>query len=296
MSTDLEHPEELESPKPEPADEDGDDALELLQGVQDVNGKKVVGLDQLIEHRKASKAQKREIAELRAKLAEKAGLEERVTQLLPIAEAVERDPALAKQIKSALDGTRPTRPATEQPSDDPEALEYAQVLGLVTKDKDGNDVYDVARAARALEFASVRAEKKLQPKIDEATNAAYGMRGEQNLSALYAITTPSGEPLATDESIKEVMKESQMPLRMLADPRVARTVGLMAAGLDREKGRTPKEVVEPLYFERAGGRRGESTQISDYDRRVASRIGLSEQDLAATSKLRVSRKGEIDLE
>lgn len=283
-------------PQPTEQPDDADDALELLQGVQDVNGKKVVGLDQLIEHRKASKAQRKEIAELKAKLAESAGLEERLNKVLPIAEAVERDPALAAEIKAALEGTRQSRPATEQPHDDAEALEYAQIHNLVTRDSSGQDVWDVARAQRALEIEAGRAEARVRPHIDAATNAAYGLHGERNLAALYQLTTPTGEPIASEESIKEVMKDSQMPLRMLADPRIARTVGLMAAGLDREKGRAPKAPIEPMYFERAGGRRGESTQISDGDRRIAARVGVSEQELAGVSKLKTTRKGEIDLE
>ncbi len=89
-----------------------------------------------------------------------------------------------------------------------------------------------------------------------------------------------------------------MPIRMLADPRVARTVGLMAAGLDREKGRTPKPRVplEPVYFERAGGRRGESAQLTEAERTNARRLGLTEKELQDAGKLKPNRKGEVDLE
>lgn len=279
-------------------DEDGDDTAELLDMVQDVNGRKMVGLDQLIKHRKADKGNKKEIAALRAQVEEYKGIDERLQRVLPIAEAVERDPALAKEIKAALDGTRASRPASvEQVVDDPEAVEMAQSLGLVTKDTAGNDVWDVARAKRVLDIGTARAEKRMKPQLDRATNEAYGIRGEQNLAALYQMQTPSGELQATDESIKEILKESQMPVSTLADPRVARTVGLMAAGLDREKGRTPKAPIEPMYFERAGGRRGESTPVlTDDDRRIARRVGLTDQQLTDSLKLKPNRKGEIDLE
>lgn len=293
--TDLEHEEER--PAPPPPDDDTDDAADLLNMVQDVNGKKVVGLDQLIEHRKANKAQKKEIADLKAKVESYAGIEERLGKVLPIAEAVEKDPRLAADIKAALDGTRRSQPVADVVNDDAEALEIAQTMNLITQDKDGKDVWDVGRAKRVLDISSARAEKRMKPQIDAATEASFSMRGEQNLAALYRMETPSGELVASDESIKEVLKESQMPVRMLADPRVARTVGLMAAGLDREKGRTPKAPIEPMYLERPTNRRSEpGGRISEADRRMAARVGLTDADLAAAGKFKTNRKGEVDLE
>lgn len=292
----MSEPEELDDTTTSEEHDDTDDAAALIAEVQtNEKGDKYVGLGTHIATRKEAKAAKREIAELKAKLADQASLQERLDQVMPIAEAVQKDPELSKIIKATLDGTRQSRPATEQP-DDPEGLEYAQVLGLVTKDKDGADVYDVARARRALDFASTRAENRVRPMIDAANDAAFGMRGEQNLAALYRMETPSGELIASDESIKEVLRESQMPMKMLADPKVARTVGLMAAGLDREKGRTPKAPIEPLYLEAPGRRRADSMQITEADRRMASRLGLKDEDYAAVGKMKVSRKGEIDLE
>lgn len=294
--------EELGTQEPESGDpplthtDDGfDDAADLLSAVEtDAKGRKVVGLDKLIDQRKAAKAAKEEIAGLKAKLAEYQGLDERVQRVMPIAEAVERDPTLAAEIRAAIEGTRQTRPTTDQPTNDAEALEYAKVLGFTTKDAQGNDIYDVARAQRALDIESSRSFKHARPHIEAAAEAAYGMRGEQNLSALYHLQTPSGEPIASEDSIKEVMKESQMPIRMLADPRVARTVGLMAAGLDREKGRTPK-AIEPVYFERSGGRRTREDVFTDEDRAAARKAGLTEDDLKATPTKR-DRKGNITLE
>jgi hypothetical protein len=289
--------EQVEEVIPPVEADEPDDAADLLNMVQDVNGKKVVGLDQLIEHRKANKAQKREIADLKAKVAEYAGIDERLQKVLPIAEAVEKNPQLAEAIQAALDGTRVSRPTTEQPENDAEALEVAQSLNLITKDKDGHDIFDVTRAQRILEIGTARAAKKLQPEIDRANDATFSMRGEQNLAALYQMKTPSGELIASDESIKDVMKDSQMPLRMLSDPRVARTIGLMAAGLDREKGRTPKEPNEPLYLERADHRRpGSTVTLTDEQKVNAKRLGLTEQEVLAASKLKPNRKGEIDLE
>lgn len=290
-------PEEREIPLTPHVEDDSDDAAALIAEVQtNEKGDKFVSLGTHIGMRKEAKQAKREIAELKARLADQDAVNARLDEVLPIAEAVKKDPELGKLIRQTLDGTRQTRPTTEQPADDPEALEYAQVLGLVTKDKDGNDVYDVARAARALDIESSRAQKRMQPHLDAANEAAFGMRGEQNLAALYRMETPSGELVASDESIKEVMRESQMPMKMLADPRVARTVGLMAAGLDREKGRTPKAPLEPMYLERPGSRRAGSTQISDNERRVAGKVGLTDEDLQAVGKMKVSRKQEVDLE
>src|SRR4051812_45592859 len=193
----LERAEEREIPLT-PEQDETDDAAELLNMVQDVSGKKMVGLDQLIAHRTKAKEQKRRIAELEAEVARNSGLQERVNQLLPIAEAVEKDPQLAKDIKAALEGTRRSQPTTEQPHEDAEAVEYAQIHNLTTKDKEGSDVWDVARAQRALDIEAARSEKRLKPHIDAANAAAFGIRGEQNLTAMYGLTTKDGEPLASE--------------------------------------------------------------------------------------------------
>lgn len=285
-------------PTKKPDDDDTDDAADLLNIVQtDASGKKVVGLDQLIEHRKANKTQKRRIAELEAQVAENSGLKERLDKVLPIADAVEKDPRLAKAIQDALDGTRRSAPTTEQVDDDPDLQAYAEIHGLITKNTAGDDVWDTARAKRALEIETRRTQKHMQPHIDAARDAAFGMRGEQNLAALYRMETSGGELVATDESIKEILKESAMPLTALADPRVARTVGLMAAGLDREKGRTPKAPLEPIHFERGGGRRpGQTVTLTDTEKTNARRLGLKEEELVAAHNLKPNRKGEVDLE
>lgn len=280
--------------KPPIVDDDSDDAAALIAEVQtNEKGDKYVGLSTHIGLRKEAKAQKREIAELRAKVAENEGLQQRVDELLPIAEAVRKDERLAADIRATLEGkTRPTRVVEEKPVADAEGQAFAETNGWLTAEGE----VDAARGRRALDLYAGAVEKRLKPQIDAANDAAFGMRGEQNLAALYRMETPSGELIATDESIKEILKDSQMPMRMLADPKVARTVGLMAAGLDREKGRTPKAPAEPMYLERASGRRGEAAQISDADRRMAARVGVSEAQLTATSKLKPNRRGEIDLE
>lgn len=291
-------PNEELDPNPKPGDDDVDDAADLLNIVQtDASGKKVVGLDQLIEHRKANKQQKRRIAELEAQVEEGKGLKDRLDKVLPIADAVEKDPRLAKAIQDALDGTRRSAPTTEQVDDDPDLQAYAEIHGLITKNSAGDDVWDTARAKRALEIETRRTQKHMQPHIDAATDAAFGMRGEQNLAALYRMETPSGELVASDESIKEVLRESGIPMRQLADARVARTVGLMAAGLDREKGRTPKAPLEPIHFERGGGRRpGATVTLTDSEKRNAKILGLKEEELVAAHNAKPNRKGEIDLE
>lgn len=285
------------APIPHDEPDDAEDAADLLNIVEtDAKGRKVVGLDKLIDQRKAVKGLRKEIAALKAQITDQTETQTRIDRVMPIAEAVEKNPRIAAMIKEALDGTRPTRPASEQPEHDEDAAAYAEIHNLVTKDKEGQDVWDVARARRALDIEARNTEKRIKPHLDAAQDAAFGLRGEQNLAALYHMTTPSGELIASEESIKEVMKESEMPLKMLANPRVARTVGLMAAGLDREKGRTPKAPIEPLYTERAGGRRGDTTQITDDDRRAARAVGLTDADLAGVGKRNVSRKGDIDIE
>lgn len=290
----MSEPEELETTTTPEEHDDGDDAAALIAEVQtNEKGDKFVSLGTHIGMRKEAKQAKREIAALTAKLAEQTAIAERANELLPIAEAVNKDPELGKLIKQTLDGTRQSRPAAEQVADDPEALEMAQDLNLVTKDKDGNDVWDVARAQRVLNRATSRAEKKIQPLVDGAREAAFTMRGEQNLTAMYNLTTKSGEPLATEQSIREILAESKTPMHMLADPRVARSVAMFAAGRDREEGRTPKEGIEPVYLERPGSRRGEH-QMTETDRRFGQRLGLTEKDYAAVGK--PNHKGEVDLE
>jgi hypothetical protein len=281
---------------PPPTDEhdDGDDAAALIAEVQtNEKGDKFVSLGTHIGMRKEAKQAKRELAAKDARIAELEGIAKRLDEVLPIAEAVQKDPELGKLIKQTLDGTRQSRPATEQIADDPEALEMAQDLNLVTKDKDGNDVWDVARAARVLNRATSRAEKKIQPLVDGAREAAFTMRGEQNLTAMFDLTTKSGEPLATEQSIREILKESGTPMHMLANPAVAKSVAMFAAGRDREEGRTPKAPIEPLYLERPGQRRGES-RITEMDRRMGERLGLKDADYAAVGK--PNSKGEVDLE
>lgn len=281
--------EENVDPNADPvADDAADEAAELVSlAVDDGKGGKVVPLSALITSKKEAKAHARRVKELEPVAQETETLRKQIADAQPYINALIADPRLrAEAIRLAQGG----QPQHEQQQQDAEAQEYAEMHGLYLTD---GITPDATKARRMINWHDQRSKRTTEEAIRPWAGFALNGKAEQNVQAAIAAVDDEGVPLATEESIREIV--SQMPAHLLADPRVVEIVLNNAIGIDRRTRRTPKPVDEPLYLDTPRGRRRSEPVVDAQLKGTLERLGLTEKDFTeadkATDQSARTRKG-----
>ena len=264
------------------------EAEAALIAITDEKGNKMVPLSALIGVKREAKALGKKLKELEPIAARVTDVEGRLERASPIIEAVINNPKLRA---AAMAKTRPSGEYTEQPDDDPDAREWAEVNELWTQDADGKSVLDVARAQRQLAIADRRAKRQSDETNRPLAAVVMNQRAEANMREALAMSDDDGVPMATAESIQETAK--MLPAHLLANPDVVQLVINNAIGLDRRKGRTPKAPDEPLYLESSGGRGRRLDALTEEDHKFLKKSGMDEKHYRSTiDKMNNARPGK----
>jgi hypothetical protein len=263
----IEQPQEAAAPAV--VEDDDDDAL--IQGVtQAGSDKEKALLSSLITYRRQARDNKKALEQERTA---RQALDGKVNEIMPWVEQLRANPKLIEQ---AQKDTRPSAPATVQPEDDQEAIQWAQDYGLIT----ATGELDITRARRQLNHIDARAERQTQAALAPLRQTEASRAAQQHMDAVRRVTLPDGSRLASDESINEAYGVMRDAPQMLADPNVAAIMSLVAAGLDLAKGRrtAPSARVEqsdPLLTEAPGGGR-RAAPVSTELSRIANKMGLTD--------------------
>lgn len=268
-----------------------DEQDEPIVAADDGKGGKVVPLSALMGYQKDNKALKLRLKELEPIAARSQEIDARLVAAQPIIDAIVTNPKLRAEALRMAQGTRVSSEYTAQPEDDEDAKATAEEFGFYMND---GVTPDSARGRRVLDRMDARTKRTVDAGIGPLANATLGQRADANIQRAIAETDDRGVPIATRESIMEIM--GTLPHRLLADPAVVELVLNTAAGIDRRKGRTPKEADEPLYMASAGSGRGtREVTVTQDERDFARRQGISEKDyLSSVKKLQnIGREGII---
>lgn len=236
----------------------------------------------LIATKRELRASKRENATLKPIADRAASIDERLTNAQPYIDAIVNNPQLKAAALRAVNGTRTSSDTTAQPdaTEDPDASDFAEDMGMYLPD---GQTPDVARARRALTRLDQRHGKQTDERIRPLAGVTLNTKANENLRGVYGAVDDDGVPLATPESIKEVVDLMQGQAHLMANPQVVDMLLNQAIGLDRRKGRTPKAPDEPLYLAPPGGGRRGGGDVLDADMRAfAAKHGISEKDAVAS--------------
>lgn len=246
---------------------------------KDDKGNSRVDLGALQAERGKRKALEARIKELEPIAARTADVEAKLAGALPIVEAIMSSPKLKAEVARIGQGTRASNVNADQPDNDPEAAAFAEDSGYYLTD---GMTLDVARAQRILTRLDQRHGRQTDDRIRPLAGVTLSQKAEQHYRTALAETDAHGVPLATEESIRESW--SMVPQHLMADAGVVTLVVNNAIGIDRRKGRTPKEQDEPLYLESAGGHGRRSPAISADERAFLQRHGISEKEYTESNK------------
>lgn len=267
-----------------PAEEEADEAeLEASEVVTDASGNKTVSLSTMLRYKKEAKAATKRIKELEPVASRVTELEGRLNDASPVINAILTNPKLKAEALRIANGTRTTSDAGGQPEDDPDATAYAEDMGFYLAD---GATVDAARARRVLDRLDARHGRQTDAKMRPLAGSFLSGKAEQNVQKAIDMTDDNGVPIATPESIQEVVRQMGADgQHLLANPMVIELMLDRAAGIDRRNKRTPKAAEEPLYLESAGGGRGSRASVIDADLKASfARLGINEKDGQAAIK------------
>lgn len=273
-----------------------DDDLIGAQTTTAADGKKFVSvpLETIIGLRKGNRELTRKVKDLEPQAARAKEVDERLEQAAPIINAVLSNPKLRAEAIRASQGTRTTADHVEQPDNDPDAAATAEEFGFYLAD---GVTPDVARGQRVLARISKASERIADDRIRPLAQMTLSQRARTNVEAAMARTDRDGRPVATPESIQEIVARFKGADNLLANPDVVEMILENAAGRDRIMGRTPKEMDEPMYLATAGARTRQAPAMSAQERSTITRLGINEKDyLAAADRLEKSGGRAVALE
>lgn len=279
----------MSDPNDETVTTDTDVDTEAAALAVDMGGNKMVPLSALIAAKKEGKTHRDKVKELEPIAARAASIDERLTNAQPYIDALVNNPKLKAEALRAVNGTRTSSETTLQPdaNEDPDATDFAEDMGMYLPD---GQTPDVARARRALTRLDQRHGKQTDERIRPLAGVTLNRQANDVLRGVYGATDDDGVPIATAESIKEVVDLMKENPALLANPQVGDMVLNMAAGLDRRKGRTPKAPEEPLYLASPGGGRHSNDGALDSEMRAfAKKFGIDEKE--ATSQVQNLERG-----
>lgn len=268
---------ELKDGIPPQADDDQDAAA---IAVDDGKGNRMVPLSALIGVKKALKETEKRVKELEPIVARSSEIEDRLGKAQPLIDALITNPKLRAEALRVVQGTNKTPEAVDQPDDDPEMAAIAEDLGLYMAD---GVTPDVKRAHRVVSRMDGRNKRAAEEIFRPIAGVVAGSQADRNVAAALQMTDNDGNPLATQESIREVAQ--QLPPHLLANPQVMELVVNSAIGIDRRKGRTPKAPDEPIYISTAGGRgRRSEPVLSAQEKSQLEKLGLTEKEYTDANK------------
>lgn len=272
--------EEVVTPDPDEPDEAELTADEV---VMDDKGNKTVSLSTMLRYKKEAKAATKRIKELEPIAGRVGELEGRLNDASPVINAILTNPRLKAEALRIANGTHATAETREQPEDDTDATAYAEDMGFYLAD---GQTVDSARARRVLDRLDARHGRQITTAIRPLAGSFLSGKAEQNVLKAISATDDNGVPVATEESINEVVKQMGADgQHLLANPMVIELVLDRAAGIDRRNKRTPKAAEEPLYLESAGGGRATRGGGIDADLKASfARLGINEKDGQAAIK------------
>lgn len=279
----------IETPDPKPADIDPHAPTSAAEdddpivAEKNAKGEDVTSVANVIHWRKEAKAAKREAAETKAQLQQ---VSSRLDALNPLLERIQQDPTILTRAAGHPDPKPVER--------DIEAEQTAEDLGLIAQDGS----LDVGRARRILDRLDQRAGRTVDTRIAPLAQTTAQQASDLHRARALNMRTPDGAPFATQESINEAW--AVLPAELTANPNVSAVVmPLVAAGIDRAKGRVPKaperhEYGDPIFTE-PGGRRGPVSVLTDEDRKMvntyAPKVGEKELERMITDLAANGRRG-----
>lgn len=208
-------------------------------------------------------------------------VEAELNSIKPYAEFVKNNPHL-------LQPQAPPAPvAPPDPSTDPQLVSYAKRFDLYT----GDGKPDVERAKAILDDNRKIAREEAQALVAPLEQQTYEQKAAANLTQVMAFKDGDGnvlQPVYIEEAVKSLAQgtDKAQLVKMLADPRVAKVIGVTALGLQAMATKKPAAVAQPgeaLHVETAGGR-GPDYTMGDADKRVAKIARVSEKDWTAMNK------------
>jgi hypothetical protein len=144
---------------------------------------------------------------------------------------------------------------------------------------------DIARAQRAMAILDKRSGRQTDERLRPLAGSFLGDRATTNIARAKAQTDDDGVPIATAESIDDVVKlMGQDGAQLLANPAVVDMILNQAAGLDRRNRRTPKAPDAPLYLDSQGGRGRRTPVVDAATKALMEKVGLTEEEYAASNK------------
>lgn len=262
-------------------DDDDDGVVEAVN----VGGQKMVPIGEMLKYRKEAKSVRRDMEALKPQIEQAQRTAQQLAEVQPLLDQVRSMPAAAREALAA--GRMPSPEGTRHNTEDVEAKELAEDLGLIATDGQ----LDISRARKRLDKDTVRFQRMMEQAVaplrtSTATQAAAGLTMQAK-----AIRDADGVPLASEASIDEAYK--MLPPELAAQPNVAMVAIGTAMLIDRMKGRkvtAPIEHTAMHFSEPSAGRRGGSG-ITAEERELAKKVGLSDADLTATNNLLRSSTG-----
>lgn len=246
-----------------PEDEDTD--LEAKAAV-DAKGQKVVPLAALHEERVKRRELAKKVAELEKQGERTKALEDYVTRAEPVIAKLRERPDLLQALDKG-----PSKPGADQPTDDPEAEDFAKEFGFFTED--GSP--DAKRAQRLLQRLEKRTEKiadtRVQREIEPVRSQTAADRAEVLRQRAYTVRDQdTGRTYARKDHIDKVL--DALGPELSSQEEVVRLALVIARGLG---GGGQAASAEPLLSESAGGRRPGSLPMSPLEEKAAASRGIA---------------------
>jgi hypothetical protein len=271
--------EDVDPTAPVPEAEDDTDAdVELAAEVsQDANGDKRVKLGTMLKYKKEARELGKKIKDYETRLARQQDIDDRLNEIAPKVNAILNNAKMKAEYLRMQSGT--LAPPSD---DDPEAQEWAEESGLYMPD---GQTLNVTLARKQINRISAIAERKAGDTMRPWAALSMNDKADTNIQAAMNKRDPHGNLMATPESIQETIQAiGTQGKHLLANPDVVTLIVRTAAGIDREKGRSPKEPDEPLYIASAGGRSRNAPAIDAQTRAALKRMGLTDEEYQNSSK------------
>jgi len=265
---DMEHTPPVDEPRDPNLPQVDDDEPIVVE--KNAKGEDMAPAASVIHWRKTAKEAKREAAETKAKLDQ---LASQVEAWAPIVQKIKDDPSII---------TRAAQPQPRhEPQEDVEARELAEDIGLIASDGS----LDVGRARRLLNRLDMMRESLVDRRVAPVATATASQIAESRRIQAKQARMKDGSLVASEESVDQVF--SMLPPELTANPQVAALMPILAAGLDKYMGRTPREAPrhveydDPLLPLPMGGRR--QNTLSDAEKQLAQSTGVGEKWLQEKS-------------
>jgi hypothetical protein len=250
------------APAPAPAEDDEPGAVEVA-------GQRMIPLAAVKEARAREKAAREELARRDTLVA---AIQQNLEAVKPHLQILQQHPDLVARLQSGQVPQASAPPVSASTDTDPELVELAQTLDLYTTDAKP----DVARAAKLRGQINKTAEQIAQQAVQPIAQSAAYERASRNYQWVLSQKDAAGRSMSEHKPMLDQIWSS-MPVEYVADPRVAWTAALLAAGnAAMTQAPAPKAPDAPLHTEGSGGRAVQTrTTLSALEESIARYRGVS---------------------